>query len=69
MELNFPIVVKNKRAFMTLMETIERERPEIFWNCGEEPTGYSPPVTDFPVKIYLNYWSDNNKMSYHSIRG
>ena len=67
MELNFPIVVKNKRAFMKLMEAIEKERPEILWNAGERPTGYSPPVVDFPIEIRLNYWSNNNKMSYHHI--
>lgn len=67
MELNFPIVVKNKRAFMKLMETIEKERPEILWNEGQRPTEYSPPVIDFPVEIRLNYWSSNNKISYHGI--
>ena len=67
MKLNFPIVVKNKRAFMKLMESIEKECPETLWSAGQRPTEYSPPVLDFPVEIHLNYWTNNNRLTYNSI--
>ena len=51
---------------MTLMEAIEKERPKMRWTCGQKPTEYSPPISDFPIEICLNdYWSNNsNTLSY-----
>lgn len=64
MELNFPIVVKNKRAFMKLMENIEKEHPEMIWSEGQKPTGYMPGVHAFPLEVCLFL---NGRLYHHRI--